>query len=217
MPHGMEVGPTFVAAQWVGVIDLDLLDIAVCTCWLWLRYMDRSRPWASIKANEDKRMSAFFFASVWFVLGDRATFLFWVDPWLDGKCIADLMSDLADTIPARRRHNCMVAYAMQGLAWIRDIKGAQTVQVIMQYLHLFQRLQSVQLHSGAHDQLVWRWNPNGCYSSCSAYATLMLGQSFALGSKELWKTKAHNNCRFFAWLVLLGRCWTTDQLHRRGL
>jgi hypothetical protein len=113
--------------------------------------MDRSRPWASIKANEDKSTSAFFFASVRFVLGDGATFLFWVDPWLDGKCIADLMPDLAGAIPARRRRNCTVADAMQGLAWIRDIKGALTVQVIMQYLQLHQRLQSVQLRPGAYD------------------------------------------------------------------
>jgi hypothetical protein len=201
----------------LGVMDLDLLGIALRTHWLWLRYMDCSRPWASIKANEDKRTSAFFFASVRFVLGDGATFLFWVDPWLDGKCIADLMPDLAGTIPARRRRNCTVAYTMQGLAWIRDIKGALTVQVIMQYLQLFQMLQSVQLRPGAHDQLVWRCNPNGCYSSRSAYAALMLGQSSVLGCKELWKTKAPNNCRFFVWLVLLGRCWTTDRLHRRGL
>jgi hypothetical protein len=106
---------------------------------------------------------------------------------------------------------------MQGLAWIRDIKGALIVQVVMQYLQLFQRLQSVQLRPGAHDQLVWRWNPNGCYSSGSAYTSLMLGQSSVLGCMELWKTKAPNNCRFFVWLVLLGRCWTADRLHRRGL
>jgi hypothetical protein len=118
--------------------------------------MGRSRPWASIKANKDKRTLAFFFASVRFVLGDGATFLFRVDPWLDDKCIADLMPDLAGAILARRRHNCTVAYAMQGLPCIRDIKGAMTVQVIMQYLQLFQRLQSVQLRLGAHDQLVWR-------------------------------------------------------------
>jgi hypothetical protein len=60
----------------LGVMDLDLLDIALHTRWLWLRYMDRSRPWASMKANEDKCMLAFFFASVRFVLGDGATFLF---------------------------------------------------------------------------------------------------------------------------------------------
>jgi hypothetical protein len=82
-------------------MDLDLLGIALRTRWLWLRYMGRSHPWASIKANEDKRTSAFFFASIQFVLDDGATFLFCVDPWLDGKCIADLMSDVAGAIPAR--------------------------------------------------------------------------------------------------------------------
>jgi hypothetical protein len=127
------------------------------------------------------------------------------------------MPDLVGMIPARRRRSCTVAHGMQGMAWIRDIKGILTVQVIRQYFQLYQRLQTVQLRLGVHDQLVWRWSPNGCYSSRSAYAALMLGQSFVLGSKELWKTRAPNNYRFFVWLVLLGRCWTADRLHRHGL
>jgi hypothetical protein len=45
----------------------------------------------------------------------------------------------------------------------------------------------------------------------------MLGQSFVLGSNELWKIKAPNSCHFFVWLVLLGKCWTANWLDRRGL
>jgi hypothetical protein len=87
----------------LGVMDLELLGIALHTHWLWLRYMDRSHPWASMHFNEDKHTSAFFFASVRFMIADGATFLFWVDPWLDGKCVTDLAPDLATVIPARRR------------------------------------------------------------------------------------------------------------------
>jgi hypothetical protein len=45
----------------------------------------------------------------------------------------------------------------------------------------------------------------------------MLGQSSVLGVKELWKTKAPNNYRFFIWLVLLGRCWMVDRLEHCGI
>jgi hypothetical protein len=37
------------------------------------------------------------------------------------------------------------------------------------------------------------------------------------GAKELWKARAPNKCRFFVWLVLHGRCWTSDRLFKHGL
>jgi hypothetical protein len=79
------------------------------------------------------------------------------------------------------------------------------------------RLQTIQLIPDGKDRLEWRWSPDGSYSSRSAYAALMLGQSAVLGTKELWKTSPPNNCRFFVWLALHGRCWTAERLHRHGI
>jgi hypothetical protein len=42
-------------------------------------------------------------------------------------------------------------------------------------------------------------------------------ESSVMGVKELWKSRAPNKCRFFIWLSLLGRCWTTDRLVKNGL
>jgi hypothetical protein len=67
------------------------------------------------------------------------------------------------------------------------------------------------------DTLHWCWSVDGIYSSRSAYAALLLGQSAILQTKELWKIKAPNNCRFFIWLALLGRCWTVKRRRRHGL
>jgi hypothetical protein len=200
-----------------GVLDLKLLGTALHSRWLWLQYMDPDRPWASMNIAEDKQSTTFFFASVRFNLSNGATFLFWVDPWLEGKCISEFALDLVDVVPVCRRRRFTVAVALQGMFWTRDIKGAQTVQVLVQYMQLYQRLQAIQLTPSEQDRLEWRWSSNGSYSSRSAYAALMLGQSSVLGAKELWKAKAPNNCHFFIWLALLGRCWTTERLHRHGI
>jgi hypothetical protein len=67
------------------------------------------------------------------------------------------------------------------------------------------------------DRFVWKWSPNGIYSSSSAYAALFLGHVDILGARKIWKTQMPGKCKFFAWLVLHGRCWTSDRLHRHGL
>jgi hypothetical protein len=69
-------------------------------------------------------------------LGDGATFLFWVDPWLDGKHIFEFAPKLFDTILVRHRRRLMVAAALDDMCWVRDIKGALTISVLMQYVLL---------------------------------------------------------------------------------
>jgi hypothetical protein len=39
------------------------------------------------------------------------------------------------------------------------------------------------------------------------------GQTSILGANELWKTRASSKCCFFVWLVIHGRCWTSECLH----
>jgi hypothetical protein len=55
------------------------------------------------------------------------------------------------------------------------------------------------------------------YSSSSAYVALFLGRVDILGARQICKTQMPGKCKFFASLVLHGRCWTFDRLHRHGL
>jgi hypothetical protein len=91
------------------------------------------------------------------------------------------------------------------------------VLVLVQFVLLHQRMQEVQLNPSMPDRLQWRWTSNGVYSSRSAYAALLLGQSAVPGTQVLWKSLAPNKCRFFIWLALLQRCWTADHRFHRGL
>jgi hypothetical protein len=104
--------------------------------------------------SEDSLTKSFFDASAQLQLGDGATFLYWSDAWLEGARLADLAPDLVAAVSNNSRRRRTVASAMLNQAWVQDITGAPTILVIIQYIELYQRLQSVQL-SG--DSFIWRW------------------------------------------------------------
>jgi hypothetical protein len=55
------------------------------------------------------------------------------------------------------------------------------------------------------------------YSSKSAYEAFFLG-SIKFGPwRKIWKTWAPPRCKFFIWLVLLGRVWIAGRLAKRNL
>jgi hypothetical protein len=81
--------------------------------------------------KEDRVTTTFFKASTFFRLGDGHTTLFWADAWIDGRSIADLAPDLVTVVANRRRTRWTVLSALDHDAWISDIMGACTVQVIM--------------------------------------------------------------------------------------
>jgi hypothetical protein len=68
--------PLHLGGRGLGVPDLRLQGIALRTCWLWLRFSDSSRPWASLIGGEDMLTTTFFRSSVQFQLGDGAILQF---------------------------------------------------------------------------------------------------------------------------------------------
>jgi hypothetical protein len=51
----------------------------------------------------------------------------------------------------------------------------------------------------------------------SAYRAFFHGQCGIPGAKELCKARAPPSCKFFFWLAILGRCWTSHKLQRHNL
>jgi hypothetical protein len=60
----------------------------------WLQQVDPSKSWAAQLLHEDAVTKAFFKSSIRCIVGDGRSTLFWLDPWVDGRCIADLASNL---------------------------------------------------------------------------------------------------------------------------
>jgi hypothetical protein len=172
---------------------------------------------ARLIAHSGSWCKSFLNAWVTITLGDGNSLLFWIDTWFDGEALESLVPDLVAAVLGRCRSSRLVASALLDNACHRNISGALTVPVLAQFLHLHQLLEMVALQPRISDTLTWRWCSSGTYSAASAYKALILGQAAVLGAKELLKAWAPNKCRFFVWLVLLGRCWTSARHQKHGL
>ena len=67
------------------------------------------------------------------------------------------------------------------------------------------------------DTVRWSWESNGQFLARSAYAARFSGRQVSPTAGFIWQSKAPLRCRFFSWLALKNRCWTSDRLARRGL
>jgi hypothetical protein len=77
--------------------------------------------------------------------------LFWCDRWLHEQQVEDLAPRLLGAIPKRRANKCVVLEALMNHKWISDIRGALTVGVLTNYLHLWNALVGVELWSEISD------------------------------------------------------------------
>jgi hypothetical protein len=109
-----------------------------------------------------------------------------------------------------------VAEALHQNAWIRHITGPLTMRVLLEFNHLCDILEGVQL-SAEPDTFSWRLTADQNYSAASAYGAMFLGSSRPIGAKQIWNTSAPPRVKFFFWLVMHGRCWTADRMYRHGL
>ena len=64
---------------------------------------------------------------------------------------------------------------------------------------------------------MWRWSPDAVYSSSSAYKAFFHGLTLLPGARRLWRASVPPKVKFFAWLALHGRIWTSDRRRRHGL
>jgi hypothetical protein len=149
-------------------------------------------------------------------VGDGPHTLFWMDRWLNGCSIRQLSPELWNVVPPRIRNSRTVKDTLLGRRWIRDIVFARTVFLLVQYLHLWDALRKFYL-SDQPDRFIWKWSPTGEFTSSSAYRALFPGRTPVAGAERIWKIQAPGRCRFFGWLVLHGRCWTSHRLRRHGL
>jgi hypothetical protein len=58
---------------------------------------------------------------------------------------------------------------------VHDIKGALTVQVLVEYLQIWEMVDGVVLRQNVADQYKWELTQHGSYSSKSAYEAFFLG------------------------------------------
>lgn len=201
----------------LGVLDLTTLGYALQLRWAWYSRTDQSRSWIGLPTKEEKIVQAMFKISTTVQVGNGARTLFWQDKWIDGNSVEDIAPLVWAAVPKRLRNSRLVNQALADNQWARHIAGSLSVLAIRQFLQLWDRMQILNLDPNSEDKFIWRWSSNQQYSASSAYRAFFTGQCSIPGAKELSKTRATPRCRFFFWLVLLGRCWTSVRLQRHNL
>jgi hypothetical protein len=100
--------------------------------------------------------------------------------------------------------------------WISDIDRNLSHEIIVEYTKLWEMLDDIVLSDSQQDTIAWVQTADGAYSAKSAYAAHFIGRTKCESAAQICKTKAPPKCKFFLWLMLQNRIWTTAHLQIRG-
>ncbi|WVZ64360.1 LOW QUALITY PROTEIN: hypothetical protein U9M48_013890 [Paspalum notatum var. saurae] len=201
----------------LGIHNLEVLGWALRIRWLWSQRTDPDRLWGGLHVSVPAKAKAMFEVAVRTVVGDGNTTKFWTDRWIDGKCIADLAPALFAAVQKRAIKCRTVAQGLHNRSWVMDVRGALSVQVLTEYLLVWDLVDDTVLQLDVPDKHLWKLTQSGVYSSKSAYSAFFLGSVGLSGWKRIWKGWAPLKCKVFLWLAKNNRCWTSDRLAKRGL
>ena len=187
--------------------------------WRWFMKTDTSKPWFGLPIQIPARAAALFKMAVEVTIGNGEDTLFWTDKWLQGRCVADLALEIYHAIPKRVAKRRTVSQAVHNRSWVSNIKGALTVQVLFEYLHIWELLEEVIIQPDTPDTLVWRLSSSGCYIAANLLMKLcsLAPSNSTLGS-ECGRFGLLESASFLCgWpLALNNRCWTLDRRPKRG-
>ncbi|WVZ88479.1 LOW QUALITY PROTEIN: hypothetical protein U9M48_034996, partial [Paspalum notatum var. saurae] len=184
----------------LGITNLETMGWALRIRWLWLQKTDSSRPWEAAVETD---------------IGNGEDTKFWTDRWLQGCTIAELSPNLIKAVPTRARKRLSVSQALTNRRWIAYIKGTVSVQVLVEYLKLWELVDGIVLQPEISEKHTWKLSRSGVYTSKSAYQAFFLGSVKFAPWKRIWKSCAPLRCKFF--LAVKNKCWTADHLSKRGL
>ena len=101
--------------------------------------------------------------------------------------------------------------------WISALQNKITnTTQLEEFVSLWIRIQGVFLNSKIEDSITWKWTPNGIYSARSAYWAHFIGSFRSFNTDIIWRTRAENKCKVFAWILIQDKILTADNLTRRG-
>jgi hypothetical protein len=201
----------------LGVKSLKLQGLALRARWEWLQRTDLDRPWQGLKLMTDRSATEVFrsFSRISVGSGDRV--LFWLDKWINGRCVEDIAPLVLDAVHARRRKCRKVSEALMDNAWISDVGADLSVEAWAQCIQIWEAIDVVPRRPQEEDKFTWIGAANGAYSARDTYRMLCQGGvEFSL-FRPLWRSFAPPKCKIFGWLALRYRLWTSDRRMRHGL
>ena len=199
----------------LGVLDLKKFASALRLRWLWQEWKEPNKPWVGLGTLCSDKDKLLFAATTTIQIGSGAKTSFWHSAWIQGR----RPKDIAPTVfNISMRKNRTVQEALTNNNWVRDIDlGAQlSVTHIQQFILLWNLVATVPVTPDADDHISWKLTQSGMYSVSSAYRAQFFGHTGRNPCPLIWKPWAPPKCKFFAWLVMRNRVWTSDRLATRG-
>jgi len=111
------------------------------------------RCWALLPSRAEQNVAAMCAASLSVVVGDGATVLLWTDNWTPIGVLSKFTS-LLYVATSRAGRKRVLRDALADNQWAHDVNGALTVQVVRDYLKVWELLRSVQLQPLQSDRFV---------------------------------------------------------------
>jgi hypothetical protein len=110
-----------------------------------------------------------------------------------------------------------ITSALPESAWIRDITATHSTEATIQFIHLVDIIGEQELQPDSQDPISWNFSESGFYTAKSAYKAFLEGSTFSPHHSSIWECWSPLECKVFAWLVSLDRCWTAERRMRHGL
>jgi hypothetical protein len=126
----------------LGTPNLQVAGWALQIRWLWLKKNRWVQPWAGIETPVHPNSRALFSISLISQVGYSLNTFFWTDRWVHGCALADLMPAVVACVPKRLQSRRTVAEAMVDRSWVRDIIRALSMDGLLQYLQIWDVVES---------------------------------------------------------------------------
>ena len=98
-----------------------------------------------------------------------------------------------------------------------DLCQAPRATILSDFLLLWRMIEDAQITLFEHerDSITWMASTDGGYSSKAMYRLQFEGQTRSTMPEKIWTNWAPPKAKFFGWLLLQNRLWTTDRLMQR--
>jgi hypothetical protein len=196
----------------LGILDLTKFNRALRLQWTWYKWNNRSKPWSDMHVDMNSMEAALFETCTTLVLWDGKSTSLWEDRWLQGNKPRVLAPTLFRLVT---RKNRTVAHGIEAGKWMTGLQRISTPEELEQFITLWSMITQVQL-SNEPDKVIWRLSADGRYTTKSMYYAQFIGSHADYDWNRIWKSKVEPTCRFFMWLLLHNRLWTTDRITRHG-
>jgi hypothetical protein len=107
-----------------------------------------------------------------------------------------------------------VANALENDNWIAETMHNMSAPLLAELILLWIEVDAANFDSSNSeaDTMSWSRTANERYSASSAYQMQFAGSLKSTYPVKIWQVWAPSRCKFFAWLLLQNRIWTTDTL-----